>query len=1295
MAKFVSRTELERRKSKRILENPVRVRLTLAFALWAPGIAGLAALNTAPAFADGGAGSFAIAVGGADSATDAGGDGGSGLLADPGGGGGAGVTGGAGGVGSPDTAPNPGGAGGNFPGANGASGNAATAFDQGGSGGGGGAHGYVGVGSPTTAAYGGWGGSGGDAWTTGPFGAAGGGGAGGWGAVITSAGAGPITVTNVVRGGDGGGGGSGRYGGSAGTGGHGLVFTASGANVSITANVSGGNGGAAGIGSEWSGAAGTGGSGIVGAGISITNTAGATIEGGLSGDGLTRANAISFLGGSNTLTLAGNGGLIGNIGIAAGSSVTLNQSSAVSLANVITGAGGIIQSGIGTLTLLGANVYTGTTQIESRLEAGAAHVMSDASAVVISPLGTLGLNGYDQSIGSLAAASAGATVALGSASLNTGSDNTSTTFAGTITGTGSLTKVGTGTMTLTNSNNYSGGTTISGGTLQLGDGGTGGAIVGDITNNAALVINRALSLSMTGVISGTGSVSVINSSRLALLRDNTYTGGTTIMSGFLQIGGGGTRGSVIGDIINHGEVAFFRADDIGYAGVISGSGRVSKFGANTLTLTGNHTYTGGTTINDGTLQIGDGGNSGAISGDVFNNTALVFNRANDVGFGGIVSGNGTLSKLGAGTLTLTGDSTFTGGTVISVGTLDLGGSGLTGAIAGDVAVGGTLRFNRSNAYTFAGVVSDLNLSTGRVVQAGSGTTTLTANSTYTGATVVDAGTLRVNGDISSSSGVAVNAGGTLSGAGTVGNTTINGGTLAPGNSIGTLTVRGNLVLTSAATYMIEVSPAAADRVNVTGTAVLGGAAVHANFAAGSYVEKQYVVLNARGGVSGKFAGPVNTNLPTNFKSRLSYDDKDVYFDLTLDFTPPPSKPSDPKAPAYLALNGNQNNVSIALVGFFDRTGGIPLLFGALDAQGLTQVSGETTTGSQQTGINAMTQFMGMMMDLSAAGRSDASPSASGFAATDAMAYAPETRSNGPRDAYAAITKAMPRAASFEQRWSVWSAGFGGSQTTDGNAAAGSNSATSRIYGAAAGADVWLSPTTLAGISMAGGATSFSVAQSGTGQSDLVQVGGFLRHTVGGAYLSAAFAYGWQDITTERLVTVAGADRLRARFNANSYAGRVELGSRSAVAELNGIGITPYAAGQVTILDLPAYAESVVSGSNAFALGYTAKTVMAPRTELGLRADKAFALDGALLTLRGRAAWAHDFNTDRAASATFQALPGASFVVNGAAGARDAALTTASAEVAWTNGFALAATFEGEFSETTRSYAGKGVVRYAW
>src|SRR6185436_16979349 len=126
-----------------------------------------------------------------------------------------------------------------------------------------------------------------------------------------------------------------------------------------------------------------------------------------------------------------------------------------------------------------------------------------------------------------------------------------------------------------------------------------------------------------------------------------------------------------------------------------------------------------------------------------------------------------------------------------------------------------------------------------------------------------------------------------------------------------------------------------------------------------------------------------------------------------------------------------------------------------------------------------------------------------------------------------------------------------------------------------------------------------------------------------------------------------------------------------------------------------YAESVVAGSPLFAQTYAAKSVTDTRSELGVRTDKSFAMQNGIVTLRGRLAWAHDFNPDRSIAPTFQTLPGASFVVNGATPARDAALTTASAEMKWRNGWSAAATFEGEFSSVTRSYAGKGVVRYAW
>jgi len=342
----------------------------------------------------------------------------------------------------------------------------------------------------------------------------------------------------------------------------------------------------------------------------------------------------------------------------------------------------------------------------------------------------------------------------------------------------------------------------------------------------------------------------------------------------------------------------------------------------------------------------------------------------------------------------------------------------------------------------------------------------------------------------------------------------------------------------------------------------------------------------------------------------------------------------------------------------------------------------------------MNLFMSLLTDVFGSGRSG-TPGATPYADdTSANAYAATGkggRGKDARDALASVYRKAP-AATFEQRWDVWAAGYGGSQTTDGNAVLGSNNTSSNVYGTAVGLDYRFSPSTIAGFALAGGGTGFNVNGLGWGRSDLFQAGAFVRHTAGPAYITAALAYGWQDVTTNRIVTAAGTDQLRAQFNANTFSGRVEGGYRYAT---QWIGLTPYAAAQATLFSLPSYSEFAVVGSNTFALNYAAKDVTSTRTELGLRADRSFAAAGGLMTLRGRLAWAHDYNPDRTVGAVFQTLPGTAFVVNGAVQARDSALTTASVQVSWMNGWSAAATFEGEFSSVTRSYAGKGVVRYTW
>ena len=612
-----------------------------------------------------------------------------------------------------------------------------------------------------------------------------------------------------------------------------------------------------------------------------------------------------------------------------------------------------------------------------------------------------------------------------------------------------------------------------------------------------------------------------------------------------------------------------------------------------------------------------------------------------------------------------------------------------------------LTLGSSTNFTFDGKI----VGTGSIVKNGTGTLTLSGVNTYSGTTTVGAGALLVaaGGSIASSPAVVqagatlivngtasnIQAGGTLSGTGTVGFTQVFG-TFAPGSGIAgsTMTLANGINFQPGATYGVQISPTAASSAIVTGAATLAGT-VNAQFAPGSYVARNYTILTSTLGLGGTTFNALTTNgLPAGFIATLGYTGNNVLLNLNAML--------GTATAVGTTLKGNQQHVATSINNFFNNGGALPPAFvsvfgltGANLDNALTQPSGETATGSQQTTFGAMTQFMEVMTDPFLAGRGNATAGAS------AALFADESESgNSVRNAYATFNKA-PLASNYEPRWSVWAAGFGGSQTTDGSTAAGSNSTTSRVFGTAVGADYRFSPFTIAGFALTGGGTNFSVANGGSGRSDLFQAGAFFKHNIGAAYLSGASAYGWQDVTTDRTVTVAGIDRLRAAFNANAWSGRLESGYRFVMPLFDGIGLTPYAAGQFTTFDLPAYAEKVLSGASTFALAYGSKSVTDSRSELGLRTDKSFAMPNGVFTLRGRAAWAHDFNPDHAVAATFQALPGASFVVNGAAQARNSALTTASAEVKWLNGWSAAATFEGEFSDVTRSYAGKGVVRYSW
>ena len=526
----------------------------------------------------------------------------------------------------------------------------------------------------------------------------------------------------------------------------------------------------------------------------------------------------------------GDGGANGSIGAGAitnNSVFAIHSSTNITFGsgNGITGTGVLVQMGTGTTTLVASHTtYSGGTLING---------------------GTLQLgNGaqYDTT-GSL-----GTGNVTNNATLAFKRNLVGETVSNNISGTGALTMFGSAAgLTLAGSNSYSGLTTInSGNTLQIGTGSTNGTLgTGSVSNAGTLTFNRSDLYMASNTISGSGALWQIGSGTTILLGSNSSSGTTTVTNGTLQIGNGGTSGSVGSGAISlsgAGLLVFNRADSVTITNSIGGGGgALMQMGGGTLIVTGRGASYGQTVISDGTLQIGDGGANGSIgAGAITNNSVLVINSSTNVTFANsqAIRGTGVLIQMGTGTTTLVAsNTTYSGGTLISGGTLQVGGGGSgsqydtngslgtgnvtnnatlafsrriasdtasnnisgtgaltvsgnstaltlagsnsysglttinsgnslrigTGSINGTLGTGsvsnaGTLSFNRSDLYTVTSAISGA----GALSQIGTGTTTLSGSNTYTGTTSITAGSLIVasTGSLSSSA-VSISSGATL------------------------------------------------------------------------------------------------------------------------------------------------------------------------------------------------------------------------------------------------------------------------------------------------------------------------------------------------------------------------------------------------------------------------------------------------------------------------------------------------------------------------------------------------------
>ena len=256
------------------------------------------------------------------------------------------------------------------------------------------------------------------------------------------------------------------------------------------------------------------------------------------------------------------------------------------------------------------------------------------------------------------------------------------------------------------------------GTLQLGNGGTTGSIAGNITDNGLVAFNRSDTVAFAGVISGTGAVSQAGTGTTVLTKNNTYSGGTFFNAGILQISSDGNLGSPVGGVtFNGGTLSSARADlaptrpiTLNAAGGmidtqgftstiaqgISGAGALGKAGAGTLLRQGDNTCSN---CRNGTLQLGNGSIAEDVIGNITDNAALAINRSSNITLPGVISGSGSFAQNGTGFHHPYENNTYTGGTTINNGTLQLGNGGSAGNVVGDIIDNAELAISRSNNVT--------------------------------------------------------------------------------------------------------------------------------------------------------------------------------------------------------------------------------------------------------------------------------------------------------------------------------------------------------------------------------------------------------------------------------------------------------------------------------------------------------------------------------------------------------------------------------------------------------------------
>jgi autotransporter-associated beta strand protein len=629
----------------------------------------------------------------------------------------------------------------------------------------------------------------------------------------------------------------------------------------------------------------------------------------------------------------------------------------------------------------------------------------------------------------------------------------------------------------------------------------------------------------------TGSLTInkLGGGTTALTADSTYAGRTTIQAGTLQLGNGGTAGGIVGDIINNASLVIDRGNTYTYAGTISGNGRVSQAGSGTTVFTADHTYTGGTFIGAGTLQLGDGGDSGGIVGDITNNASLVIDRGNVFAYAGTIGGTGIVRQAGTGTSIFTGEHSYTGGTFVDAGTLRIGDGGTRGSLVGDVAIasGAGFVFDRSDSFGFDGAFAG----GGTLDKFGAGTLTLTGSSgAFVGHGSIHAGGLHMLGTIGGQVDILHDA--WLSGTGTLGSVD-NAGTISPGGSIGTLHMTGDYLHRVGATYLVDIEPnGTSDLLDVVGHAAIEGGEVSVAKTPGFYRGgMRYTIVDADGGVVGTFDA-LEQNLPF-LDLVLTYDPNHVYLDVLRNDTDFSS----------LCGVGTFNQCQVA--GALDRISDKPVV-----SPDLQTVIGEVTTLDTEAALASFDRMSG-----------EAHASLAGLMLEGHALFGQTVTRR--------IAERREAEGATRLQGGAWVRAYGANADLDGDGNA--YGADYNLQGLAVGYDAWGAENWLIGASANVMTVDADFRPGDKAKADAKNVSIYSSYQGERAYLDGVASFAWWNSDVTRAVDVGTIHRTaESDYGSNRLAVYLEGGWKIAVAD--NMALQPFATFQRDVYDVQAFRE---------------------------------------------------------------------------------------------------------------------------